>query len=239
MSNAQIPISTRVAQPRKHRRWRRSILASCLAVLIVLVVAQFVLPAVAAKVVRESLEPPDRGVSVSVSSFPAVMLLFGHADSASVRIAEARQGGTGGLEKLLSRASHVGRLTSSVERMHLGPLQLTHVYLAKNGSELTTRATVSAAAIEHILPISLHLNAADVATGGMRLSLSTSILGRVESLGARVVARGGVLEIAPELPLFGFVNISLFNDPEVAVTSVSVQPLGSGTYVFTLVGHYV
>jgi hypothetical protein len=223
---------------RKGSRWKRVVVVTCVAVLVVLVLAQFVLPPIASKVVRESLEPPDRGVSVSVSSFPAVTLIFGHADSANVRIAEARPGGTGGLENLLSRASHVDRLTASVETMYLGPLQLTHVYLEKDDSELTARATVTPKAIEHILPITLRMNAADVSTGGLHLSLSTSVLGRQVSLGAHLVAQGGALDIAPELPLIGFVNVSVFDDPDIAVTSVSVQSQGNGTYIFTVDGRY-
>ncbi len=223
---------------RERRRWKRIIVVSCVAVIVVLVLAQFILPPIASKVVRESLEPPDRGVSVSVSSFPAVSLLFGHADSASVRIVEARPGGTRGLEKLLSRASHVDRLTSSVGTMYLGPLQLTHVYLKKNHSELTARATITQEAIQHVLPITLHMSAADVSPGGLRLALSTSVLGRRVSLGAHLVAQDGALHIAPELPLIGFVDVPVFNDPDVAVTSLSVQPRGSGSYIFTVHGRY-
>jgi hypothetical protein len=239
MSAARTLTFTPTPPSRKRRRWQRISVVSCVAVLAVLVVAQFALPPIASKVVRESLEPSDRGVSVLVASFPAIALLFGHADSANVRIAEARPGGTGGLEKLLSRASNVDRLTADVETMYFGPLQLNHLSLKKNGSDLTTRATVTQKAIESILPAGLQLDAADVPTGGLRLSLSTSMLGRHVSLGARLVVQNGALMISPELPLIGFVNVSVFNDPDVAVTSVSVQHRGNGTYVFALDGRYL
>jgi hypothetical protein len=223
---------------RRRPRWIRVVVLGCVVVLVLLVITQFALPPLASKVVRDSLEPPDRGVSVSVSSFPAITLIFGHADSATVRMTEARPGGRGGLEKLLSRASHVNRLTANVETMYLGPLELRHAYLRKNGSSLTARATVTQKAIDNILPVTLHLNAADVSTGGLHLSLSTSVLGHPVSLGARLVARAGALEIAPELPLVGFVNVSVFNDPSVAVTAVSVEPSATGAYTFTVDGQY-
>lgn len=240
MTDARTFTLTPVPALRPNRRPRRTriVIISCAVVLVLLVIAQFALPPIASKLVRESLEPPDRGVSVSVSSFPAVTLLFGHADSATVHIAEARPGGTGGLEKLLSRASHVNRLTANAETMYLGPLELTHASLKKNGPELIARATVTQKAIEHVLPVTLHLNAADISTGGLRLSLSTSVLGHQLSLSARLVAQAGALEIAPELPLIGFVNISVFNDPNVPVTAVSVQPQSNGTYRFTADGRY-
>lgn len=227
-----------VLRPSRRLRWTRVVTASCAVVLVLLVIAQFVLPPLASKLVRESLEPPDRGVSVSVSSFPAVTLLFGHADSATVHIAEARPGGTGGLENLLSRASHVNRLTANANTMYLGPLELKHASLSKNGSALIARATVTQKAIEHVLPVTLHLNAADVSTGGLQLSLSTSVFGHQVSLRARLVAQAGALEIAPELPLIGFINVSVFNDPNVAVTAVSVEPQGNGAYSFTADGRY-
>jgi hypothetical protein len=122
--------------------------------------------------------------------------------------------------------------------MYLGPLELRRPSLRKNGSFLTAHATVTQKAIDNILPVKLHLNAADVLTGGLHLSLSTSVLGHQVSLGARLVARAGALEIAPELPLLAFVDVSVFNDPSVAVTGVSVEPSATGAYSFTVDGQY-
>ncbi len=203
-----------------------------------MVLAQFVLPPIAAKIVRDSLQPPDRGVTVSLSSFPAVTLLFGHADSATVHIAEARPGGSGGLEKLLTRASHVGRLSASVTTMYLGPLELKRVSFTKRGGAVAAQAEVTRRAIEQILPSGVRLTAGDANSGGLRLALSTSVLGHTLSLPARLVAQRGALEVAPDLPVLDAVRVSVFDDPEVAVTSVAVHAGASGTYIFDLVGRY-
>src|ERR1700684_1113654 len=54
-------------------------------VVLLLVIAQLLLPSLAAKRVRERLARYGTVKSASVSAFPAVELLWGKADSASVR----------------------------------------------------------------------------------------------------------------------------------------------------------
>lgn len=238
MSDARSFTLTPVPIPRKRRlRGGRAILIGLGVLLVLVVVAQFALPPIAEKVVRESLEPPDRGVSVSLSSFPSVALLFGHADSATVHIEEARPGGRGGLEKLLARASHVNDLTSTVGKMFIGPLELLHVIFTKKGAAVAAEAEVTRHAIEQILPGSVHVSATDISEG-LRLTLSTSVLGHTVSFPAKLATTNGALEVAPDLPVFDAVRIPVFDDPSVAVTSAAVHTGTSGAYVFIVDGMY-
>lgn len=224
--------------PRKRRRRTRVVLVLLLVVLAVLVVTQIALPPIAARVVRESLEPKDHGVTVSISSFPAIKLLFGHADSATVHIAEAQTSGTDGLQGLLARAGGVDNLTATVGTMHVGPLELSHVSMRKQGSNLSAQAMVSPEAIQNILPPGFRLDAGEASGGGLRLTLATTVLPQQVSVGARLAAQNGALEIAPELPLLDLVNVSVFDDPNIAVTSVSVRSAENGTYTFDVSGRY-
>ena len=238
MSDARSFTLTPVPVARKRRlRIGRGILIGLGVLLLLVVVAQFALPPIAEKVVRESLEPPDRGVSVSLSSFPAVALLFGHADSATLHIEEARPSGRGGLEKLLARASHVDNLTSTVGKMYIGPLELTHVTFTKREAAVAAEAEVTRHAIDQILPGGVHVSATDVSEG-LRLTLSTSVLGHTVSFPAKLAATNGALEVAPDLPVFDAVRISVFDDPGVVVTSVAVRTGSSGAYVFNVNGMY-
>src|ERR1700744_1195851 len=78
-------------------------------VLLVLVVAQLVLPGIAANRLRDQLSKSGTGLSVKVSAFPAIELLWHHADSVTVRMSSyragaseigGRLGGVGGVGKL-------------------------------------------------------------------------------------------------------------------------------------------
>ncbi|MFZ0377875.1 MAG: hypothetical protein WAL38_08625, partial [Solirubrobacteraceae bacterium] len=55
-------------------------------VLLVLVVAQLVLPGIAADRLRDQLARSGTVISVKVSAFPAIELLWGDADSVVVRL---------------------------------------------------------------------------------------------------------------------------------------------------------
>ena len=61
-------------------------------VLLVLVVAQLVLPGVAEQELRDQLSQSGTVLEVKVSAFPAVKLLWHHADSVVVRMARYRSG---------------------------------------------------------------------------------------------------------------------------------------------------
>lgn len=238
MSGARSFTLTPVPVTRNRRvRVGRGVLIALGVLLLVIVLAQFALPPIAEKVVRESLEPPDRGVTVSLSSFPAVALLFGHADSATVHIAEARAGGRGGVEKLLARASHVANLTSTVGKMYIGPLELLRVTFTKKGATVAAQAEVTRHAIEQILPGSVRVSATNISEG-LRLTSSTSVLGHTVSFPAKLAATNRTLEVAPDLPVLDAVRISVFDDPGVAVTSVAVHTGPTGAYVFDIVGRY-
>jgi hypothetical protein len=228
----------RSPNPRAPRRWKGLALIGLAVVVVVLVASQLILPSLASRLIRESLEPQDRGVSVSVSSFPALGLLFGHADSATVHIVEARSGGTGSLEQLLARVGHVGNLNATAQTMHLGPLELSDVSLSKHGSDLTARATVTRSAIEHVLPFGLRIDATN-ASGGLRLILATTVLGQRVMAGALLTTRNGALEVAPELPVLDLINVPVFNDPRLRLTSIVVHASRSGAYVFGVRGRFV
>jgi hypothetical protein len=74
---------------------RRALLAVAGLVVVVLIVAQIVLPRVAARNLRDGLERHGSDVRVSVKAVPAIKLLWHRADRVTVRVGHLRPGGPG------------------------------------------------------------------------------------------------------------------------------------------------
>ena len=91
-------------------------LGAVLAVVVLLAVAQLVLPGLAAQRVRSQLDPYGQVESVSVGAFPAIELLWHHADSVSVELASFRSAGTGAVDTEFGRLHDVGTLHATVAR---------------------------------------------------------------------------------------------------------------------------
>ena len=81
-------------------------------VVVLLGVAQLVLPGIAAQGVRDRLSGSGQVLSVSVHAFPAIELLWHHADSIDLRLGRYRAA-PGRLADLLHQASGVGTLNAS------------------------------------------------------------------------------------------------------------------------------
>src|SRR6516162_9209198 len=101
-------------------------------VLLVLVVAQLVLPGVAEQELRDQLSQSGTVLEVKVSAFPAVKLLWHHADSVVVRMARYRSG-SGPLGDRLGQTAGVGKLDASVQELDSGALTLRNATLIKRG----------------------------------------------------------------------------------------------------------
>ena len=196
-------------------------------VLGLLVIAQLVLPPLAENYVRDQVR--DRGgevASVHVSAFPAVKLVFRHADEVRLKLRSATLG-AGDLAEELDRARNVDRLDVAVVRMLLGPLRLRDLQLHKRGGALTGEAGVSRGDLAAALPAGIGVE--PVATGSGELTLQASV-GPLTAR-ARLSATDGKLRIAPDGLLGGFAALTVFDDPRVAVTGVGARPRADG---FTL-----
>src|SRR5436305_15339365 len=115
---------------------RIAALASAVVLLLVLlVVAQLVLPGIAAQRLRDRLGKNGTVISVHVSAFPAIELLWHQADSITVRMASYHSS-TGRLSSLLAQSSDVDTLNASTNVMHTGLLTLHNATLHKRGDAL-------------------------------------------------------------------------------------------------------
>jgi hypothetical protein len=197
------------------------------AVLGLLAAAQVALPRLAESRLRSELGSTGSVESVHVSAFPAVKLLWRHADSVELRMGEARAE-TGRVAELLDEARGVGRLDATIASLRLGPLVVRDIALRKREDSLTGEAHVTSADLSAALPPSVQLRPVETEDGTLVLEASAGPL----TVRARLSARDGRLVIAPEGLLGGIASLTVFDDPRVAVTAVGARP-GPDGYTFT------
>lgn len=194
-------------------------------VVVLLVVAQLVLPGIAATRLRDRLARSGKVISVSVSAFPAVELLWHRAGEVDVRLASYHAAGGAGLGRALDQTADVGTINVSVEELNTGLVALRNVILRKRGDVLTGRATLTLANLQAALPAGLEVE--PVASGDGKLVLRGSALGLTAD--ATLSAQDGVLQIAPDVPLLGaLLTITVFRDPDVDVQGVGARTVPGG-----------
>ena len=197
------------------------------AVLVVLIVAQLVLPGIAANRLRDELSRSGTVLSVKVSAFPAIELLWRHADSVVVRLGRYRAGASD-IGGRLDGAAGVGRIDASAHEFDSGALVLHDAALRKRGSSITASATIMEADLRSAVPFLQSVQPVASSGGQLILRGRASLLGLSATVDAVVAARDGTLVVAPNVPFGGIATITLFNDPHIRVQSVSAVSVPRG-----------
>ena len=210
--------------------------ASVLAVLVVLAVtAQLVLPGIAENRIRDRLAHDGRVESVHVSAFPAVKLLWGKADRVTVRMANVREA-VGRLGDLIGRTADAGRVDASTRELDVLTLRLRDASLRKRGNRLVGEATVTDADLRSALPPGFSVRPVASADGQLVLRGTATLFGTTISANAVLLAQGGRLRIAPDLPFGGFAALTVFSDPHVHVDGVGARAAAGGGFTLTATG---
>jgi hypothetical protein len=199
-------------------------------VLVLLIAAQLVLPGVAEQRLRSELSRSGTVLSVSVSAFPAIRLLWQRADHVVVRMGRY-QSGASGLGDSLARTANVGTVDASAQEVQSGVLVLHDATLHKRGNELTGTATLMNADLRSAVPFLTDVAPLESSGGRLVLRGTASVLGLNATVDAIVAASNGALVVAPDVPFGGIATITLFSDPRVQVQSVSATSVPGG---FTL-----
>ncbi|MHB8531539.1 MAG: LmeA family phospholipid-binding protein [Solirubrobacteraceae bacterium] len=207
------------------------------ALLLLTGIAQVVLPGIAASRIESTLLANATGVSVRVSAFPAVELLFGDAERITVHAREMRAGGHGSLQALLGKAASVERLDVTVDHMYVLGLRVDGVALHKRGRTITAVTTVSRRAIDEVLPANISMAGSQEGERSLRLTLRASVLGHRVSGSAQLLVAGGALRISPDIPILSLLSMTVFEDPQLAVTSIAMHTSGD-RYTFEIDGTY-
>ncbi len=193
----------------------------------VLVGGQFVAPSIATSVLRQRLAKNGKLLSAHLSAFPWVQLLWQHADRVSATMAEY-SAAPGQIESMLHQADGIDEVDVSIGVVHTGLLTLHTVTFTKRGDELVGIGTLELSDLQAALPAVRSLTPVPGSNGQVLLRGTASVLGVQASVDVVIAARGGKLVVAPSGLLGAFATVTLYDDPEIHVQSVTATTVPGG-----------
>jgi len=196
-------------------------------VLGLLVVAQLLLPGIAAQRLRDRLARSGQVLRVDVEAFPAVELLWDQADRVTIRMGDYAPA-PGHFSSLLGELGQVGAVDASASQLHTGPLILRDATLSKRGDAVTGSATVSESNLRAAVPFLQSVVPVASAGGQLILQGTASAFGITATLDATVAAQDGNLVVSPDVPFGGLATVTVFSNPALDVQSVSAAPAPGG-----------
>jgi hypothetical protein len=211
------------------RRLVRVLLSLTGGLLLLLVLAQVILPRLAVSRIRSRVGRYGTVQSVSVSAWPAVELLWGSVDSVSVR-AKSLALSPAQAAKLLWEAKGTGSMDVSAESVKVGPLEVSDARLRKRGDALSAQAIATQADVKAALPAGLEVQLLRSEGGEVEVQATGGLFGVAASVDAVAGTDEGKLVAHPLGFLLERLQLTLFSDPHVYVEGVgasvhSQQPL--------------
>ena len=198
----------------------RIAIGAAVAIVLALALAQLLLPRIAAGIISSRVGRYGRVLSVSVSAWPAIELLWRDADSVTVK-AGALSLSPQQAAKLVWEGRGADRIDFTAASVRLGPLRLTDVSLRKRGDALSAQGSASAADVRAALPPGLSVALARSEGGSVVVKAS----GGPFRVGASVTAvagpQEGKLVARPREALLGGLHLTLFADPHVYVQGIA------------------
>jgi hypothetical protein len=189
---------------------------------VLLVLAQVLLPKIAASRISDRIGRYGSVESVHVSAWPAVELLWKHADSVEVKATRLRVS-PAQTTKLLGEASGVDRMDVSAAGVQEGPLRLRGVSFHKRGNSMSASAHLGTADVAAALPPGIGVQLLGSGGGKVEVRASGGLFGVGASVDAVAEAEGGKLVVHPRGLLLEAIKLTLFSDPRVYVTGVSAS----------------
>src|ERR1700742_2588000 len=157
-------------------------------VVVLLVVAQLVLPGIAGQRLRDRLSRSGRVLQVHVSAFPAIKLLWHDADTVVVRMA-TYSATPSSLPSTLDQTGSVGSRHASAQTFRDGLLTLHDASLVKQGNRLTGSAVVAEADLRAAVPFLSSITPVASADGRLTLRGTATFLGLSATVDATVSAQ--------------------------------------------------
>ncbi len=200
----------------------RIALGVLVAIVLVLVLAQLLLPGIAAERVRARVGKYGTVESVSVKAWPAVKLLWGSADSVTVRAKSLRMSPQQTV-KLLGEARGVKRMSLTAESVKEGPLQLQEASYQKHGDALRGQAKTTRADVGKALGEGIEVRLKSSHDGQVQVSASGGLFGVQTSIEAVARAQEGKLVVHPLGFLLEGLKLTLIDNPRVYVEGVGAS----------------
>lgn len=198
------------------------------AVVVLLALAQLVLPRIAESRIRSRLDPYGQVHSVKVSAWPAIELLWGDADTVHVQ-AGALALGTSRATTLLHEAKGISHISFTASSVRLGKLRITHATLQKSDDRLTAAGLVSGADVRAALPTGVTLQLLGSENGRVMVRAGGALFGFGASLDAVAEPSSGHLVVRPAAPMFGTVRLTLYSDPRIYLLGVSARAVSAAS----------
>jgi hypothetical protein len=224
------------------RRKRRGLwVAFAVAVpVLLLVLAQAILPVLAARVLRDRIKQYGAVQDVNVSAWPAVELLWGKADSANITAHDLSLT-TAQMSKLVWESRGVHDLHIKVERLDLSlpavpnRIALLNATARKRGASMYMQATLTQADLNASLPNGFTVQPVASGDGQVEVRASGGLFGLQTSINALVKPLEGRLVVEPQgFPLAGLATVTVFSDPHLNVESVGVRVLSTQPLTYGL-----
>lgn len=207
---------------RRGSRARRLSRLAVAALVLLAVLAQVLLPIVAASKIRSRVGRYGRVESVSVSAFPAVKLLWGDADSVTVKAGSLALTPSQAAA-LLWESRGVGRMNLSAVSVRVGGLALERARLRKRGDSLSAQAITTGAQVQAALPEGVGLTLLGSGEGKVRVQATGALFGVQSSVEAVGEASEGKLVGHPVGLFLEDLRLTLFSDPHVAIDGVGAR----------------
>ena len=186
------------------------------AIALVAVLAQLFLPGIAASRISSRVGRYGTVESVSVSAWPAIKLLWGRADSVTVRAGRLTISPKQ-TAKLLWEARGAATMRVTAPLVQEGRLRLRDVSVRKRGSLLTAEAQMTQADVSAALPPGLSVRLLASSAGNVKVKATGGLFGLSASVEAVAGPNEGKLIARPLGFLLGGVRLVLFSDPHVQV----------------------
>ena len=196
-------------------------------IVLLLAIAQLVLPGIAAQVLRDRLSRSGTVQKVEVDAFPAIELFWHQADRVVVRMGRYHSN-PATLSRTLSEIADTGSLNASANQLDTGLLTFRDARLIKRGGDLSATATITDADLKAALPVLDSVTPVGSSGGQLTLQGTATVLGVTATIDVTVGPRNGALVAAPDLPFGGLATITLFSNPRIAVQGVAATRAPGG-----------
>jgi hypothetical protein len=193
------------------------------AIVLVLVLAQVFLPAIAASRVHSRVGKYGTVKSVTVKAWPAIKLLWGHADSVRVTAGSLTMS-PAQTAKLLVQARGIESMNLTAENVEEGPLRLQDASFQKHGDALVAQASTTQADVGEALGTlgkGIEVQLLSSHDGQVEVSASGGLFGVKASIDAVASAQEGKLVVRPLGFLLEGLQLTLLDNPHVHVEGVS------------------
>jgi hypothetical protein len=191
-------------------------------IVVLLVLLQLLLPRIAAQRMRSELARYGTVRSASISAFPAIELLWGEAQSATMSAADISMS-PAQINQLLWKARGVQRIDLHAASVHIGSLTLNNATLRKRGSQLDMNGTLTEADLRASLPGSTGFALLGSNSEGVEMRVKGNLFGVTTSVAVQLRAVEGKLVAQPQgIPFAGLVKITLLSVPHMYVQSIAL-----------------